>query len=339
MSLHPRIKSFVKFLLFLGIGVLITWLSLKDLSDEHRHELMQSFREANYFWVILVIFIGIGSHIIRALRWNMLLEPIGGAPRLKHTFLAVMIGYFANLAFPRLGEVTRCGVLATTDKIPVNKSFGTVITERGIDMMIFVLLFFMLVSTQYRLLIDYLDQKIFPGLEEKVTSAGNNPLFYLVLAGGAILFTVLILIIRNAKPEQRIRYKIKNTVSGFWNGLISIRHIRLPWLFVLYSLLIWGCYFLMTYLCFRALPETIHLSPMAGFAVLVLGTVGIMVTPGGIGLYPLIARDTLILYGVAGSTGFAMGWIVWGSQTVMIIVTGIIALIWFSLLKRRAGSR
>ncbi|MFO7722860.1 MAG: lysylphosphatidylglycerol synthase transmembrane domain-containing protein, partial [Bacteroidales bacterium] len=261
MSLSPRITSLIKFLLFLGIGVLITWLSLKDLTDEHRSQLMRSFREADYVWVALVIVIGIISHILRALRWNMLLEPVGGAPPLKHTFLAVMIGYFANMAFPRLGEVTRCGVLATTDKIPVNKSFGTVITERGLDLLIFVLLFLALISTQYRLLIDYLDEKIFPGLKEKVYSAGSSYIFYLVLLVGVLAFLGLILMIRNARPEHKFRHKVKHTVTGFWKGLISIRYIRMPWLFVAYSLLIWGCYFLMTYLCFRALPETTHLGP------------------------------------------------------------------------------
>jgi glycosyltransferase 2 family protein len=338
MRVNPGIKSLIKFLLFLGIGVLITWLSLKDLSDEHRGQLVRSFREADYFWVILVILIGIGSHILRALRWNMLLGPLGNTPPLKHTFLAVMIGYFANMAIPRLGEVTRCGVLATTDKIPANRSFGTVITERGLDLLIFVILFLILISSQYHLIIDYLDQKIFPGFEEKVSSAGSSPLFYLIVVAGMLMFAGAILLIRNAKQENRIRYKIREAILGFWKGLISIRHIRRPWLFVTYSLLIWFFYFLMTYLCFRALPETAHLTPMAGFAVLVLGSVGIMVTPGGIGLYPLIARDTLILYGVAGSTGFAMGWIIWGSQTIMIITTGIGALIWLAMLKKSRKS-
>ncbi len=334
--MKSRITGILKFVIFLGIGILITWLSLKDLTDENRADLLNSFRTADYFWVILVIVLGVMSHLLRALRWKMLLKPVGGNPSLKDTFLAVMIGYFANMAFPRLGEVTRCGVLYTTDNIPVNKSFGTVITERGIDLVLFTLCFLLLIITQYGLLIGYLDEKVFPGLAEKVTSLGTHYRFYLLLAGGAFIVSLLVLLVRNAKPENPFRYRIKTIIVGFWEGLISIRLIHRPWLFVAYSLLIWILYFLMTWLCFRALPETAPLSVMAGFAVLVLGSVGIMITPGGIGLYPLIARDTLVLYGVTGSTGFAMGWIVWGSQTVMIIFTGVGALIWLSLLKRKA---
>lgn len=335
--MKSRIKDLLKFLVFLGIGILITWLSLKDLTAEHKEYLLNSFRNANYFWIALVIILGVVSHILRALRWNMLLEPVGDTPSLKNTFLAVMTGYFANLAFPRLGEVTRCGVLLTTDKIPVNKSFGTVITERATDLLLFVILFIILITSQYHLLVDYLDERVFPGLAGKTTSFATNQLLLMMLSAMILFLLILIMLVRKARPEHRFRYKIKTTFLGFWQGLISIMSIKMPWLYIFYSLTIWILYFLMTYLCFRALHETANLSMMAGFAVLIMGSVGIMITPGGIGLYPLIARDTLLLYGISSSTGFAMGWIIWGSQTAMIITTGLFALIWLSMVKRRAA--
>ena len=335
--MKSRIKDLLKFLVFLGIGILITWLSLKDLTTQHKEQLLNSFRHANYLWVAVVILLGVVSHILRALRWNMLLEPVGKIPALKNTFLAVMTGYFANLAFPRLGEVTRCGVILTTDNIPANKSFGTVITERATDLILFFLLFLILIASQYHLLVDYLDEKIIPGLEGKSTSLATNHLLLMILFAGTLFLLLLIILIRKSRPEHRFRYLIKATFLGFWEGLISIRYIKMPWLFIFYSLAIWALYFLMTYLCFRSLNETAGLSMMAGFAVLIMGSFGIMITPGGIGLYPLIARDTLILYGISGSTGFAMGWIIWGSQTAMIITTGLFALIWLSLLKKRVA--
>jgi uncharacterized protein (TIRG00374 family) len=267
----------------------------------------------------------------------MLLEPVGNTPPLKNTFLAVMTGYFANLAFPRLGEVTRCGVLLTTDNIPVNKSFGTVITERATDLFLFFLLFIILITSQYHLLVDYLDERVFPGLTTKTTSFAANHVLLMIMFAGALSLLILIILVRKSGPEHRFRYKVRTTFLGFWEGLISIRFIKMPWLFIFYSIMIWGLYFLMTYLCFRAMHATASLSMMAGFAVLIMGSFGIMITPGGIGLYPLIARDTLVLYGVSGSTGFAMGWIIWGSQTAMIITTGLFALIWLSMLKKRAA--
>jgi uncharacterized protein (TIRG00374 family) len=291
----------------------------------------------NYFWIVVVLIIGIMSHVTRALRWQMLLEPVGTKPSLKNTFLAVMTGYFANLAFPRLGEVTRCGVLLTTDKIPVSRSLGTVVTERGIDLLIFILLFVALVFSQYNLLNSYLEENVYPGLEAKFTSISANHLLWIIILFLAALGALFILLIRKAKPEQKFLYKIKSLLLGFWGGLKSIGRIRRPWLFVFYSLLIWLCYFLMTWLCFRALEATSGLSLGAGLAVLMLGGVGIMITPGGIGLYPVIARDTMILYGIISSTGFAMGWILWTSQTAMIIVTGLGSLIWLSMIKKRAN--
>lgn len=333
--MKSRIISVGKFLLFLGAGLVITWLSLRNLTPGLRTQLVDSIRNANYLWVGLVMLLGIVSHIVRALRWKMLLEPVGAHPSLRNIFIAVMTGYFANLAFPRFGEVVRCGVLHTTDKVPVNKSFGTVVTERGLDLLLFILLFFILIFTQYTLLVDYLDQRVFPGLEGKVNALGANHLLLMLAGCGVLVMVAFILIIRRAKPEQRIRYKLRTLFTGFWEGLISVGSIRKPWLFIFYTFLIWFIYFLMTWLCLGALEETRGLPPSAGFAVLVLGSIGVMITPGGIGLYPLIARDTLMLFGISKGAGFAMGWILWTSQTALIILLGLLAMLWLSTVRRK----
>ena len=148
MPRNNRVATFIKFLLFLGLGIVIIWLSLHGLTPDEKTQILHSFRIADYNWVILTISMGIFSHFLRALRWKLFFEPMGYNPSLKNTFFAVMVGYFANMAFPRLGEVTRCGILTRYEKIPFNKSFGTVITERTIDMIIFILLFIILSQTQ-----------------------------------------------------------------------------------------------------------------------------------------------------------------------------------------------
>jgi glycosyltransferase 2 family protein len=337
--LKKKVIGLLKFILFLGIGLLITWLSLRNLTPENEHDLKEAFQNLNWFWIVLVLIIGIFSHLFRAWRWQMLLEPIAGRPSLRNTFLAVMTGYFANLAFPRLGEVTRCGVLHTTNQIPVNKSLGTVITERGIDLILFFGLFLLLVVTQYGLLIDYLEANVLAGFEFKATSLGANTVLLLVAAIGMLSVAALVWIVLRAKPNQKFLYKLRAVMFGFRDGVISIAHIRRPWLFVFHSLMIWFCYYLMTWFCFKALDATAMLSAGAGLAVLILGAVGIMITPGGIGLYPLIVRDTLLLYGITATTGFAMGWILWTSQTATIIITGIGSLIWLSTLRRKATEK
>lgn len=337
--MKKKVTGLLKFGLFLGIGLLITWLSLRNLTSDDRADLMSSFAEVKVLWIMAVLVIGIFSHLFRAWRWQMLLEPVAEKPSLRNTFLAVMTGYFANLAFPRLGELTRCGVLHTTNHIPVNKSLGTVITERGIDLVLFFLLFLLLVITQYRVLVDYLETNVLTGFESKVTSLGANTVLLIVAATGVIMAILMIRIVMRSKPENKFLYKMRTLFLGFRDGVASIGQIRRPWLFVVHSLMIWFCYFLMTWLCFKALGATSTLGTGAGLAVLMLGAVGIMITPGGIGLYPLIVRDTLLLYGITATTGFAMGWILWTSQTATIILTGIGSLIWLSTLRRRANEK
>ncbi len=330
-----RLKGILKFVFFLAVGLLITWLSLRGLTPSDRADLMVSFRQVNPFWLVVVALAGILSHLLRALRWQMLLDPIAVKPSLRNTFAAVMTGYLANMAFPRLGEITRCGVLLTTDKIPVNRSLGTVVTERAIDTIVFVLLFFLMMLTQYQYIISYIETQIATGLVSKVTTLSANHLFFLVTGAGTVTVGLIVLILLRAKPDQPVRYKGKMLLLGFWSGLLSVRHVKRPLTFVVYSFAIWFVYFLMTWLCFNALSETASLGIGAGMAVLMLGTVGIVITPGGIGLYPVIARDTLMLYGVSVTTGFAMGWILWTMQTAVIVVAGIASILWLAALKRR----
>lgn len=333
--MKSSLKSLLKFIFFLALGLLITWLSIKNLTEADKVDIINSFKNVNFFWIVIVMVVGIISHLARALRWQMLLEPVTDKPLLKNTFIAVIIGYFANLAFPRLGEVTRCGVLMTTDQVPVNRSLGTVVTERGLDFIIFFLLFIILIATQYELLISYINEKVFLRIEDKLSFAGRDHLIILMLLTVIITTIVFIITIVKAKPQTPIRYKIKLFVKGFWEGIISISRVKSPFLFIIYTITIWLCYFFMTWLCFFTLDATFGLSMNAAFAVLILGSIGVMITPGGIGLYPVIARDTLGLYGIVSTTGFAMGWILWTSQTALIILAGIAASIWLSTLKKR----
>ncbi len=332
-----RAATFIKFTIFLGLGIVIIWLSLRGLSADERTQILHSFRTANYNWVIFAIVMGITSHVLRTLRWMLFFEPMGYHPSLKNTFFAVMVGYFANMAFPRLGEVTRCGILARYEKIPFNKSFGTVITERTIDMIIFILLFFLMVATQAGTIGHYLNTSIYPKFAEKF----QNPIFskVFILSAAVILLIIVaaLYVMRSKIASSRLFLTIKKLILGFWEGLKSLSQIRRPGLFVFYSIAIWTLYFFMIYVCFFCFAETASLNPGAGLSSLVLGTVGIMVTPGGIGLYPAIIQETMLLYGITRTTGLALGWISWTAQTSMILVIGGISLLLLSFNKQTNG--
>ena len=337
MPRKNRAATFIKFTVFLGLGIVIIWLSLRGLTPDERSQIIHSFLTANYNWVILTISMGILSHVLRALRWMLFFEPMGYHPTFKNTFFAVMVGYFANMAFPRLGEVTRCGILTRYEKIPFNKSFGTVVTERTIDMIIFVLLFFLMIATQAGTIGHYLNTNIYPKFAEKF----QNPIFskVVIISAAALFlaFVVVVYMMRKRIAASHLFLKVKKLILGFWEGLKSLSQIRRPGLFVFYSVAIWALYFFMIYVCFFCFPDTSALTPGAGLSSLVLGSVGIMVTPGGIGLYPAIIQETLLLYGITRTTGLALGWISWTAQTTMILVVGGISLILLSFNKQTNG--
>lgn len=329
-SARTQFVTFIKFIFFLGMGILIIWLSVRNLTSSEKDEIIRSFRTANYNWVFLAILLGILSHVIRSLRWMIFFEPMGYHPSFKNTFYAVMVGYFANMAFPRLGEVTRCGILAKYEKIPFNKSFGTVVTERALDLIIFFMLFLLTVFTQIGTLRNYLNEHVYPGLKGKFIHPFSNPLFLAALVAFLAIIVILFFLFRKKILNSKFYQKLISLIHGFWEGFRSLGQIRQPVLFVFYSLAIWLLYFLMLYICFFCFVSTSSLGPGAGLSSLVLGSIGIMITPGGIGLYPAIIQETLLLYGLSRTTGLALGWIAWTAQTAMIFAVGSLSLILLS---------
>jgi len=157
------------------------------------------------------------------------------------------------------------------------------------------------------------------------------------LTGSFLFFLILFFLFRKRISHSKFYAKVLNMVLGFWEGLKSLSQIRKPLLFIFYTIAIWCLYFLMMYLCFLCFPQTSDLGLGAGLSALVLGSIGIMITPGGIGLYPAIVQETLMLYGVTNTTGLALGWISWTAQTVMILVVGGISLLMLSFNKKENG--
>jgi glycosyltransferase 2 family protein len=338
VTLRSKVITFLKFIIFFALGILIIWLSLRNLTPAEKNEIIKSFKIANYYWIILVVILGIFAHILRSLRWMLFFEPMGYKPSLKNTFYAVMVGYFANLGFPRLGEVTRCGILAKYEKIPFNKGFGTVITERAVDMIVYFLLFMLMIATQINTIHSYLDKNVYPNMKGKFLHSFSNPLVIWGLIGFFLILLILFIAFRRRINQSKIYTKVMHLVLGFWQGLKSLSQIHKPFLFIIYTISIWGMYFLMMYLCFFCFPQTMELSFGAGLSALVLGSIGIMITPGGIGLYPAIIQETLLLYGISNTTGLALGWISWTAQTIMIIIVGGMSLLLLSFNKDKNGN-
>jgi uncharacterized protein (TIRG00374 family) len=338
--LNPKLKNFIRFTVFLGIGIFFIWIFLRNLSAEQKQEIILSMGNANYWWIALAIPLGILSHYIRAIRWKMLIETMDYKPKNSNMFYAVMIGYFANLALPRLGEVSRCTVLAKYENVPFQKSFGTVITERVLDMMVFMLLFFLNLALQAERLSGYIDENIYKPLQSKLHLSYNlSGAFTILMVAFAVVFGILFFIFRKKITTNKLYIKIITMAKGFVEGMKSLLKVRNLWLFFLYTASIWALYLLMAYVVFFSIPGSSGLGLDAGLAVLVFGSIGIMVVQGGIGIYPAIVAETLVLYGVASVQGYALGWLIWTSQNLTIVLVGIISLILLPIVNNRKNAK
>lgn len=321
--LKKKIIQALKILFFLGLGIFLIWWKVKDISDADKKNIYEAFSHANYFWIVVSVLLGLISNISRSLRWKQLLEPLGYNPRLSNTFFAVTIGYMANYAFPRLGEVSRCGILNTYEKVPFERSFGTVVAERLIDVITMLLLLVLTLIIEFNKIYGMVDEKILSPLAQKLSS--NHTALFIVLGVGLVGIVVLFLL--RKKIIGFLTGKIGKVILGFLEGLKSIKDVKKPGLFIAHSLFIWLMYFLGLYCCFFCFAETSILGPGVALAVLVMGTFGIIFTPGGIGAYQAIVIETLSAYKIIFSVAFAFAWIVWTSQFLSFMISGLISLV------------
>ncbi|NSL86711.1 lysylphosphatidylglycerol synthase transmembrane domain-containing protein [Chitinophaga solisilvae] len=319
------IKNVIKFICFFGIGLLLIWLVTKDLTPQQWDEINTAFRKANYWLVIPAIVIGILSHWFRAIRWKLLMKPLGHQPSTLNTFFAVMVGYLANLALPRLGEVTRCGLLAQYEKIPADKLVGTMIAERAVDMVCLLLLMAITILTQIDVLGAYVNHDIFQPLSRKIANA--NAIQLLLLIAGLAAFILLALWLLRRFARSKAAQTIKALAKGVMEGILSIGKMEKKGWFILHTILIWSCYLAQVYIGFYCLQETSHLGISAALAVLMIGSIGMIVTPGGIGAYQALVQKALELYGITYVIGYAFGWIIWVVQTLLVIFVGFFSLI------------
>ena len=327
-------KNILKFAIFLGLGIFIAWWFVRDLDAEARQQILASFRNANYGIVGIALLFGAASFWVRTKRWQMQIESMNYFPKTKNVLMAVMVGYFSNLAFPRLGDVVRCGLLDTHAKIPTAKTIGSTITERVFDFFCFFILVILALILDFSRLSDYAMTN-FTGLYDKFTHPAFLRKLVVAVVLGISALAFFIFFLRKKIAHTRLYQKAKELVLHLWEGVVSLKNIKQPGLFIAYTFAVWGCYFLMAYIVFFAMKETSGLPMSAGLACLVFGTIGMVVTPGGLGLYPVVIAATLILYGIPETVGFALGWLIWASQNIIIVLGGLASLILMPIVNRK----
>ncbi|ELR69940.1 integral membrane protein [Fulvivirga imtechensis AK7] len=325
----------------LGITGFLLWLSFQNIEVSDGESkwafIVNTWKAADKPFLFLSAFAAILSHIFRAERWKLLLKPLGYSIGLKESFMSVMVGYFINLAVPRGGEVSRCYNLYRLNKTPVDVSFGTVVLERIIDLIFLIVL----LTAAFFIELDNLLFFFRSDEMKKLTSSGDSSFSYTLLAGALIFIAAIYLVVRYLLRSRRflaLRYvsKLKKLLKGLKSGVTSIFKLEKRVLFIVYSLLIWLCYYLMMYLVMLAFPETENLGLFAALTIFVIGGIAMAVPlPGGAGSFHiLVPLGLVLLYALPEEKAVPFTFIFHGWQTLVIIIVGALSLFLSQLLRR-----
>jgi uncharacterized protein (TIRG00374 family) len=319
-------KSIIQFVVFLAIGILLVWLMFRQVAP-HMDDVILAFQKADYFWVIISLLISLVAHFLRAYRWNYLLNPLGYKVSLLNSNCYVLICYFFNYGIPRMGEVSRCTFATKYDKVPFEVGLGTVITERIVDTFVFLFISVITLFIQFSSITGVANKYIIDPVSKALHGLTENPLKLTVLIIIAAIFIIGFFVLRK-RMASVLRGKLGNIIKGFVEGIGSIRKLDRPIMFVVLSLAIWALYLFSLFSCFFAISGTAHLTLSQALTLLLFGTLGVIVTPGGIGAYQAILTGVLTTaFMVDVPSAFALPWLSWGSQFVMLVILGIISLI------------
>jgi len=325
------VKSKVNYIIFSLAALVLLYFAFKGVNFE---ELAKSFTNVKYVWVGLAVFVGFISHVVRALRWKLLFEPLGYNPPLVNVFGAVVTGYLANLAFPRLGEITRCGTLRKTDKVPFEKAIGTVFVERAFDVLAMLLLMLIVFFARINFFGKFIYTNGLMPLWQKLLD--TDLLIPIILASAILIVLVLTILIRKNIFGNKFRSKASSLFWGLMDGLKSAYTMRRRKAFFAYTFLLWFLYWLMTWLMVFSIEATSSLSPLDGLFIMVVGSLG-MAAPvqGGFGAFHIITASALSIYGISRADGLTYAIISHESQTLLFIILGVGALVYFMLRERK----
>ena len=304
------------------LGIFFIYLSVVMTSAEERKLIISYIINADLKYIISAIFFGVLSHLSRAFRWKFLLNPLGYDPRFINSILAVLVSYIANLGIPRSGEILRATTLSNYEKIPFEKLFGTIIAERLIDFIILLSLIFLTLSLQFESIWEILREKTFD----------LKKLIVVIFILSLIFFGLKKFL---GKNNSKILTKIKAFIEGLIEGIMSIKNMPYKLAFAAHTIFIWTMYFSMFYIIKWTIPEMQNLQIIQMLPSFVIGGLTLTATNGGIGIYPLSVAMTLSSSGISNESGLAFGWIVWTSQTLMIIFFGSLSFFILPLVNRK----
>jgi len=319
----------LQYFFLLSLGLLLSWLFFKDLNFT---DIQQVISTGNFYWCYLVLLVSILVYILRVLRWQMLIKATGYSSGFMNLLAALSIGYFVNFAVPRLGEITRCLSVKKHSNIPIMQLLGTVIIERVIDVLCLLLILLLTLIFQFNYVIDFFYENIFNPIYHDIYSKLINGnyfslfIFITALICSFVLFYYFRKIILKKSPKIIVQF-----IQGLKEGFISIAKLKQKRIFILYTILIWVCYYLMTYFWFFVFDETSILTWGACLTILSIGTIGrsIPIQGGGMGAYHFLVGQVVLLYGITGIVGKTLATLIHAGQTFFTFAMGLVGLIIF----------
>jgi len=348
--MNKTVKNIVKVLMFLSIGVAILFVVYSKNNAKHIAEctangtplsdcnfiekIMSDVSSANFTWIFIALLFYIWSNVSRAIRWNMILEPLGKAPRLANTLSSVLITHLVNLGIPRSGEFVRAGLISKYEGYEAEKVMGTIVTSRIIDVLCLMITIGLTLVLSFDNFVGYFkDNDVLGGRFENIFTWTN----FAILSALGVGSLFLLWQNREKIKQTKLGGKLWGIVLGFWEGILTIKDLKSPLKFVFHTVLIWICYYLMTYLMFFSFAPTMDLAPVAGLVVFVFGTLGIVIpSPGGMGTYQFLISEGLMLYGVQSAEAFSFSNVMFFSVQLTNIFLGLLAFIILPIINKDA---
>ena len=303
-------------------GVFLVWYSLQNVPLK---VIFEYWNKADKFWVFLGVFLGLLSHLSRAYRWRFQLEPLGFNIKFGNSVMAVFATYIINYTIPRAGEVARASILANYEGVPFEKGFGTIVSERIADLLVMLCIIIITLFLQFDFIYGFFIEKF-------------NPAKILIALTGLFIFAFIFSkYIKNSKSGFAL--KIRTFITGLIEGALSIFKMKKKWAFILHTLFIWIMYLLMFYVTSLAIQDLEYISNGAILIGFISASFSIAATNGGIGSYPIAVFAAFSIFGIDKDPSYAFGWIMWASQTLMIIIFGGLSLIYLPIFNRIKRSK
>ena len=307
--------KYLKLIIPISIGIGCIFYSITTLNENDINSIIESFANVEYSWVIFGVLLGALSHLSRAYRWKYLLEPLGYKISFLNSVMAIFSAYLINYTFPRAGDIARGTIVYKYEDIPLEKGIGTIVAERAVDVLCISILIVLGLFINYELIIQKLyEASSFINLEFLMLS--------FIILGGILFF-----FLRKNSKSFPIISKVQTFFKGLYEGFMVIFKLENKGLFIIHSIFIWLMYILMFYVTSKAVTELPDLSFSIILISFILASLTIMFTPGGIGAYPLAVQISFSWFGISSVSSLSFGWIMWTSQTLMIIIFGGLSLI------------